>query len=42
MDQIFNLIKLKDFKKIKDAIEKDDTLNLNISDEQNNYFALIW
>jgi ankyrin repeat protein len=38
MDQIFNLIKLKDFKKIKDAIEKDDTLNLNISDEQNNYF----
>jgi ankyrin repeat protein len=37
MDTIFNLIKLKDFKKIKDIIEKDDNIDLNICDDQNNY-----
>jgi ankyrin repeat protein len=37
MDAIFNLIKLKDFKKIKNIIEKDEELDLNIIDEQNNY-----
>jgi ankyrin repeat protein len=37
MNTIFNLIKLKDFKKIKDIIEKDENIDLNISDDQNNY-----
>lgn len=37
MDQIFNLIKSKDYKRLKDIIEKDTELNLNIFDDQNNY-----
>jgi hypothetical protein len=37
MEQIFNLIKLKDFKKIKEIIENDELINLNIFDNQNNY-----
>ena len=37
MEQIFNLIKSKDYKKLKDIIENDKELNLNIFDEQNNY-----
>ena len=37
MDLIFNLIKSKDYKKLKDIIENDKELNLNIFDNQNNY-----
>jgi hypothetical protein len=40
MDQIFNLIKSKDYKRLKDIIEKDTELNLNIFDDQNNYLIL--
>ena len=37
MDDIFNLIKLKDFKKLKEIIIKETNIDLNIHDEQNNY-----
>ena len=38
MSDIFHLIKLKNFKKIKKIIEYDENINLNIYDEQYNYF----
>lgn len=37
MDQIFNLIKSRDFIKVKEIIENDKDINLNIVDGQNNY-----
>ena len=37
MDSIFNLIKSKDFKKIKEIITNNNKLDLNIADQQNNY-----
>jgi len=37
MDSIFNLIKSKDFKRIKEIIINNNELDLNISDQQNNY-----
>jgi ankyrin repeat protein len=37
MDNIFNLIKLKNFTKVKELIINDKKLNVNIHDEQNNY-----
>ena len=37
MDQIFNLIKSRDFKKVKELIENDEDIDLNIFDDQSNY-----
>jgi ankyrin repeat protein len=37
MDQIFNLIKSRNFNKIKEIIKNDKDINLDIYDDQNNY-----
>jgi len=37
MDTIFNLIKIKDFKKLETIIKNDDKINLNIYDNNDNY-----
>jgi ankyrin repeat protein len=37
MDDVFNMIKLKDFKKLKEFILKNTNMDLNIYDQHNNY-----
>ena len=37
MENIFKLIKSKKFNEVKNIIEKNKEINLNIYDEQNNY-----